>query len=113
MSKSSTTLLTSVAVDTTGSAFKGAGYSRSGNATHTVAIYLAGFTGDVAIEGSLADSPSSTDWFPIKLDGTNDAISYTTATDTDHYTFDSNLVWVRAVVANRTAGSVNKVLLNF
>lgn len=115
MSRTSTTLMTSTdALATlTGEKFKGAGYSHSGNASHTIAIDTQAFTGEVAIQGSLADTPTDADWFPIKLDGTNDLITYAASTDLDHYTFNSNLVWVRAVMTNRTIGSINKILLAF
>lgn len=113
MAKLSSVLLPTTLVDTTGSAFKGAGYRNVGNGQHTVSIHTNAFTGDVYIEGSLASSPSSTDWFPIKLNGTDDYISYTLSTDVDHYTFVSNLIWVRARVANRSAGSIDQVLLSF
>jgi len=113
MAKLSSVLLPSTAVDTTGSQFKGAGHRNIGNGQHTVAIHTNNLTGDVYIEGSLAAVPSTTDWFPIKLDGSTDFVSYVTSSDVDHYIFTSNLIWVRARLANRSTGSLNKVLLSF
>jgi hypothetical protein len=113
MAKLSSTLLPSTNSNTTGIAYKGSGYRNVGTGQHTVSIQTNAFTGRVHIEASLASIPESTDWFPIKLDGENEYLSFTTDSDTYYYVFTGNFIWVRAKISNRTAGSVDKILLSF
>ena len=78
---------------------------------HTVAIGLDGYTGSIAIEGTLAKTPGANDWFRISLGGVN-SVSTTTHTGTVAYTFTGNYLYIRALVFGRTAGSVTSFLLN-
>lgn len=78
---------------------------------HTVSITLDDFTGSIALEGTLATTPTANDWFRISLNGIN-AIPFTTSSGTTAYTFTGNYVYVRALIFNATNGLVNSILLN-
>jgi hypothetical protein len=113
----------------TGEAFKGDGYYGRSDGFHTVAWNLTGFTGTIKIQGSLATSPGSNDWFDVRLGSgtvgglgvdTTGAVSsasimsqsYTTATTVNSYNFTGNIVWVRAVITDFAAGTVNSIYMN-
>ena len=78
---------------------------------HTVAFKGNGFTGSFALEATLSTSPTSNDWFRIPLNGAN-LKSYTTFTGTEAFTFTGNYVYIKALVFNASAGSVESILLN-
>ena len=78
---------------------------------HTVAFKGTGFTGNFALEATLATTPTANDWFRIPLDGSN-AKSFTTFTGTNAYTFTGNYVYIKALVFNASAGGVASILLN-
>jgi len=114
----------------TGDKAKGAGYYGFGHAAHTIEIELTTFVGTIRIQGTLATDPQSSDWFDVNLLGDNNfsidttglvsnnpsvikQIAYTTATTSARmYNFTGNFTWVRIVIENWTAGSINRVLLN-
>ena len=77
-----------------------------------VSISLDGFTGSVALEGTLATTPGATDWFRIPLSGSN-VLNFTTSSGTTAYTFTGNYVYIKALIFNGSAGSVKSILLNY
>lgn len=79
---------------------------------HTVSISLDGFTGSIALEGTLATTPGATDWFRIPLSGSN-ALNFTTSSGTTAYTFTGNYVYIKALIFTASAGSVKSILLNY
>ena len=79
---------------------------------HTVSISLDGFTGSIALEGTLATPPGATDWFRIPLSGSN-ALNFTTSSGTTAYTFTGNYVYIKALIFSASAGSVKSILLNY
>ncbi len=96
---------------------KGDGYFGNSDGLHTVQVKLTNFRGSVAIQGTLATSPSETDWFNVRLDdgsgNTISSINLNTATSTVNcYNFTGNFVWVRANVSNWTVGTVNLIQIN-
>lgn len=110
----------------TGDKFKGDGYYGHGDGLHTVSWSLSGFTGTIKIQGSLSDDPGANDWFDLKLgssavgsfgvDTTGAAlttsvssVSYTTETSNVSFNFRGNIVWVRAIIENFAAGTVNSI----
>lgn len=97
----------------TGDQFKGAGYLNIGDGQHTVQVQFTNFTGDFIIEGSLASDPTENDWFAVKLDGISEAQTLVSETSVKYYTFESNLIWVRAKITNQTTGFIEKVLMAF
>lgn len=113
----------------TGEKFKGDGYYGRADGLHTVAWKITGFTGTIKMQGSLASDPTNNDWFDIELGSTTASFSidtsgaasqanissvvYSTATTANAaYNFTGNFMWVRVVVDNFTAGTVNSVYIN-
>lgn len=91
-----------------GEKFKGAGFYGMGDGLHTVSFQVNGFTGIINIQATLATDPQSEDWFDIsgaEYSGNNSTEVFVT-------NFTGNFVWVRAVV-NYTAGTVNRILINY
>ena len=85
-------------------------YGRS-DGLHTISITLSGFTGNIAIEGTLATTPGANYWFRIPLGGLN-AVPFTTSSGTTAYTFTGNYVYIKALIFSASAGSVSSILLN-
>jgi hypothetical protein len=122
--------LDQIPISVTGDKAKGAGYYGFGHSFHTVEIELNTFVGTIKIQGTLATDPQSNDWFDVNLLGDNNfsidttglvsnnpsiikQIIYSTATTSARmYNFTGNFTWVRIVIENWTAGSINRVLLN-
>lgn len=94
----------------TGENFKGDGYYGRADGLHTVAYYLNGFVGIVKIQGSLAQTPTADDWFDIANTEAGDGAA--TLTENTFKNFTGNFMWIRVVVENFSAGTVNKVLYN-
>jgi hypothetical protein len=103
---------TTTTIDYTGfvtDKYQGDGYYSQADGIHTVAYHvLATLTGSVKMQGSLATTPTESDWFDI--DGT----TFTTDQSTTIFSanFTGNFVWVRAKTTGTTAGSVTKILYN-
>lgn len=122
MSNVSVTLLTaSDSYDYTGTQAPSDAYYGFTDGLHTVSIDIASFTGRIFIEGSLATTPTSSDWFLISLDPIKNYLEYNNQTVIEGYTFMGNLMYIRARVQRshlsgppdiNTLGHVNKILLN-
>jgi len=103
---------TTTTIDYTGfvtDKYQGDGYYSQADGVHTVAYHvLSTLTGSVKMQGSLATTPTESDWFDI--DGT----TFTTDQSTTIFSanFTGNFVWVRAKTTGTTAGSVMKILYN-
>jgi hypothetical protein len=103
---------TTTTIDYTGfvtDKYKGDGYYSQADGVHTVAYHvLSTLTGSVKMQGSLATTPTESDWFDIS--GT----TFTTDQSTTIFSanFSGNFVWVRAKTTGTTAGSVTKILYN-
>lgn len=107
---------------------KGDGFYQFGQGIHTVEVQLTGFVGTINIQGTLAAMPTDMDWFTVSrslqssftIDTTGlisntvpATISYSSPTTGSYsYNFEGNLVWIRVIVTNWTAGTINKVLYN-
>lgn len=88
---------------------KGDGYYSQADGVHTVAYHVAStFTGSIKMQGSLATTPTESDWFDIS--GTTFTADQSTLTSS--YNFTGNFVWVRATVTEFTAGTITKILYN-
>ena len=88
---------------------KGDGYYAQTDGVHTVAYHVGSTcTGSIKMQGSLATTPTESDWFDI-----NDT-TFTTdqSTTVSSKTFTGNFVWVRAKCTGNTAGFVTKILYN-
>tara|TARA_B100001971_G_C18165967_1_gene524204 strand:- start:287 stop:667 length:381 start_codon:yes stop_codon:yes gene_type:complete len=125
MSRQSVLMLgTEQSLDYTGDSVRGDGFYGFSDGIHTVQITVADYIGRVYIQGTLASEPVETDWFNIKVNGNNDYITYgvgagTGVTSTLAYTFQGNMVYLRAKVERShlgllitEVGTLGKILLN-
>ena len=89
--------------------FKGDGYYGRSDGFHTVQINVIGVAGTIQMQGTLATTPATTDWFDI------DGALYDSATAGKDgafvYNFTGNFVLLRASVSY-TDGTINSILLN-
>jgi hypothetical protein len=90
---------------------KGDGYFGSGDGIHTVTYSVdQNFSGSIYMQGSLATTPTSEDWFNIV--NTTATYSQLLSTPINSYAnFTGNFVWVRAVVERPTIGQNGVVLV--
>jgi len=89
---------------------------------HTIAFYFSDFTGKLFLEGTLANAPTSTDWFPISISPPTDYMQLTTHTGIVARTFQGNFMFLRVRIdrdyltpANNNSlqhGQISQVLLN-
>ena len=89
---------------------KGDGYYGFSDGVHTAQVRVTGFPGTIKFQGSLATTPTSTDWVDIAgaaLVGDGSSL----ITNSYIYNFTGNYVWIRASITNFTAGSINTILL--
>ena len=111
----------------TGDKFKGDGYYGRSDGLHTIQINLNDFIGTIAMEGTLASTPTDDDWFTIPLgtgntsmdttgligEATVSGITHSTSNSTSSTkNFTGNYVWIRAKITNWTAGSITNIKLN-
>ena len=94
----------------TGEKFKGDGYYGRADSLHTVAYHLTEFLGVVKMQATLATDPGADDWFDI--DGTTEGDGSTVLTENTFKNFTGNFMWVRVIITEYSAGTVNKVLYN-
>lgn len=129
MSKSSVIMLSSTQgqLELTGDPLRADGWYGYTDGLHTVAIYLANFTGRVIIEASIDAEPAIDDWFPIEIKG-NTYLEFSQTTSTIGFNLVGNFTWLRARIdreyleltdeqkANQifvgTLGYVDRILLN-
>ena len=125
MSRQSVLMLgTEQSLDYTGDSVRGDGFYGFSDGIHTVQITVADYIGRIYIQGTLASEPVETDWFNIKVNGNDDYITYgvgagTGVTSTIAYTFQGNMVYLRAKVERShlsllitQVGTLSKILLN-
>jgi len=97
----------------TGEHYKGDGYYGRSDGLHTVQINVDGFIGTIVIQGTLATTPESTDWFTISnTEHTSIATTDSNSSGSFIYNFTGNYVWVRAYVNSWTDGTVQSIILN-
>jgi len=77
---------------------------------HTVAYFPNLFIGTIKMQGSLATTPTSTDWFDIDGTTMTNAVAGSVAVT---YNFTGNFVYLRAAVSGFSEGSITKVQLNY
>lgn len=97
-----------------GEKFKGDGYYGRSDGIHTVQYIHSGFTGIIAIQGTLAIHPQEEDWFTIKetVSELENAEDSSTESKSSIKNFVGNYVWIRVSVSNWTKGTINAVLLS-
>jgi hypothetical protein len=82
-------------------------------ALHTIAVYTKDFSGTLRVQGTMAASPGSTDWFDITMDGESNAVNtFSSATAVTTYNFYGVYHYVRFSWDNdpSNAGLVDKIL---
>ncbi len=89
----------------TGTDYKGDGYYGRSDGIHTVQYSYTDLQGTVTIQGTLATTPTATDWFDVHTD------TITSETASKVANFTGNYVWIRAKLVY-TAGSVSSIVLN-
>jgi hypothetical protein len=119
-------------LNVTGQPIKAAGWYGYARGVHTVAWSYTNFVGRIYIEASLSTNPTENDWFPIWLESQHPYTQYPFDlnaptgmhggdTGLSAFTFQGNLVWVRARVDRSylplpqvtDVGLVNSILLNY
>lgn len=134
MAKQSIILMTSTAglINVTGQAVKFAGYFGMSRGIGTCCWYMNNFVGRIYIEASLATNPTEKDFFPIWLEGQHPYTQYPFDpnaptgefggdTGIASFTFQANLVWIRArvdrsyipMVQTADVGIISQILLNY
>ena len=89
----------------TGTKYKGDGYYGRSDGIHTVQYDLNSFIGTIKMQGTLATTPTDSDYFDII------STTETSTTGASIYNFTGNYVWVRTVVTY-TNGAVTSIKLN-
>lgn len=91
----------------------------SRNGSHTFAIYLTNFTGEVEVYGSLDLIPSQelSDYFPLSVTNMSSVLNYTNYTGIDAYHFQANVMWIKFrykhdnLLSEDQKGTVDKLYL--
>lgn len=89
---------------------------------HTVAFYFSNFTGKVYLEATLANTPTSTDWFALSISPPNEFMQLTAHSGVVARTFQGNFMFCRVRIDrdyltpanndNMAWGQISQVLLN-
>ena len=88
---------------------KAAGYYHGRKATQTVAATFDGFTGQVAIQGTLEDYPETDNWVDLRTIGETDSVPVANTSST----IIGNFVWIRATVSGFTGGTITSIDLTY
>ena len=89
----------------TGNNYKGDGSYRRSAGIHTVQYSYTDLQGTITIQGTLATTPTESDWFDVHT------YTETSASGSKVANFTGNYVWIRAKLVY-TAGSVTSIVLN-
>lgn len=107
-------------LDQTGTEQIGPGYYGS-KSVASISIETSAYLGRIELQGTLASSPSSSDWFTVQLDG-DDYLQYDTAnTSNTIYNVAGQFTWLRVVITRsyigeitlETAGTIKRIILNY
>lgn len=99
----------------------GPGYYGYGNGQSTVAYYASkfnsnvdyAFTGDMNMQGTLAQYPTDSDWVDITSTLVGNMDPNNTNSIAASFNMLGNFVWVRCKVSNFSNGSINVVQYNY
>ena len=92
----------------TGTDYKGDGYYSRSDGIHTVQYSYTSLHGTITIQGTLATTPTESDWFDVH---TYTADIEHDVTESKIASFTGNYVWIRAKVVY-TDGTVSSISLN-
>lgn len=107
---------------------KGDGYLGRSDGIHTVAWKVTGFSGSITVQATLEKLPEEADWFDVKLGALGAAsvdttglvseasvrtVNYADPSSTSAtYNFTGNFVWIRVLIRDFSAGTINFVQTN-
>jgi hypothetical protein len=93
------------------------GYYRGYGAIQTITCDVAGLVGDVRYQATISEDPATLAWFTLDDSFEHPhTVSGTVAaplTGVDTYTVIGNFVWLRAVITDFTAGTINTIQVNY
>ncbi len=100
-------------LDFVGDAAKAVGYYRGQGSLETLIIQVTGFHGAIKIQGSLDEEPTGID----SQVGWSDVYNYDavgeTRTDYHPQNITGNFAWIRAVITNFEAGTINSITTTY
>jgi hypothetical protein len=92
----------------TGTPVKAPGYYKK-SVSHTVVYSLTGFTGNIAIQGTLLKDPTSADWVTLyTIPRAGSAITTSSSSSTS-----GRFVWLRVIITEFTAGVINNIDISY
>lgn len=96
----------------------GASYYLAGKDLQTVNINLAGVTGNILVQATLATDPAELDWFTVHTVEANASAPPNTIGNLNAYTnqavnINGNFVWMRAQVQDFASGVVQFVKVSY
>ena len=86
-----------------------ANYYAGNGSIQTIHIKLTGFQGIINLVASLGDDPEQAAWFPLA------EFDYSSSPSTVEIapSYTGNFVWVRAEVTDFTAGTIDRITINY
>lgn len=102
----------------TGNTYPAAAYYLGNQDLQTVNIKLAGCTGNIVLEASLATTPTSNDWFKVyelvaNANATSNSAPQIASNASVYTNVEGNFVYMRAKVENLQGGTVQFVKLTY
>lgn len=91
----------------TGTARQAAGYLLAGRTLQTVSWRYTGVTARITIEATLESDPDTINWTTVLFS------DLTENTDTDYTNIQGSWVWLRVLVENFTAGTIEYITLSY
>lgn len=88
-------------------------YYAGQGAIQTIAITLAGFTGNIKLQGSLNDTSTPLTWFDAVDTAGNTTQSYGNTTGTTSLTYLGNFAWMRVNITDFSAGNISNVVISY
>jgi hypothetical protein len=100
-------------LDFVSDAAKAVGYYRGQGSLQTLIIQVTGFAGTIIIQGSLDETPTGID----SQIGWSDVYEYgdisSSITDYHPQNITGNFAWIRAVISNFEAGTINSITTTY
>ena len=96
-------------LDFTSLPVEAADYYQGNGSIQTIHIKLTGFQGIINLVASLGDDPEQAAWFPLA------EFDYSSSPSTVEIapSYTGNFVWVRAEVTDFTAGTIDRITINY
>lgn len=94
-------------VNVAGDKIPAAAQIKSDNHTQTFVWNVSRFAGTLKLQATLLMNPSETDWVDLKV------ITGTNLSEVNFHNVTGNFVWVRAIIAEMTAGTISNVSVSY